>query len=219
MNFNPRPPRGGRRRLVNASLGQLLFQSTPPARGATGDVWCKYHWDREISIHAPREGGDDRCRRGLSPAGTISIHAPREGGDRFRRHVLQTVCDFNPRPPRGGRLQTAQLITQPALFQSTPPARGATPVKIHITTCLSISIHAPREGGDVVCRIADHSSGRFQSTPPARGATLTERMSRQEIIIFQSTPPARGATAHESQRHTQHSISIHAPREGGDFIA
>ncbi len=33
---------------------------------------------------------------------------------------------------------------------------------------------------------------------------------------FQSTPPARGATAAETIMEQQNSISIHAPREGGD---
>ena len=34
----------------------------------------------------------------------ISIHAPREGGDVGQDLVLQGHEDFNPRPPRGGRL-------------------------------------------------------------------------------------------------------------------
>ena len=34
-----------------------------------------------ISIHAPREGGDDGSGNGLG-IGKISIHAPREGGDK-----------------------------------------------------------------------------------------------------------------------------------------
>ena len=33
-------------------------------------------------------------------------------------------------------------------FQSTPPARGATLLKEYVRYGLSISIHAPREGGD-----------------------------------------------------------------------
>ena len=39
---------------------------------------CRY---TNISIHAPREGGDRRCdsQKGLDLR--ISIHAPREGGD------------------------------------------------------------------------------------------------------------------------------------------
>ena len=58
----------------------------------------------------------------------------------------------------------------------------------------SISIHAPREGGD------------------ASGQTLQGR-DRQ----FQSTPPARGATAALRGWHDAACISIHAPREGGDL--
>ena len=34
----------------------------------------------EISIHAPREGGDCDLVK-VGPLGEISIHAPREGGD------------------------------------------------------------------------------------------------------------------------------------------
>ena len=79
-----------------------------------------------ISIHAPREGGDGNYPSRLR-AYSISIHAPREGGD----------------------LRTADGVSPPVGFQSTPPARGATS-----TTCSSlrrtdISIHAPREGGDL----------------------------------------------------------------------
>ena len=35
----------------------------------------------DISIHAPREGGDDQCKQSIIFNGDISIHAPREGGD------------------------------------------------------------------------------------------------------------------------------------------
>ena len=57
----------------------------------------------------------------------ISIHAPREGGDRLEQfRALRHHVDFNPRPPRGGRL----------LF-----LKGSLDVFL-------ISIHAPREGGD-----------------------------------------------------------------------
>ena len=33
---------------------------------------------------------------------------------------------FNPRPPRGGRLDNLTIIDQAFMFQSTPPAWGAT---------------------------------------------------------------------------------------------
>ena len=60
-------------------LSVLVFQSTPPARGATltPSLVCGRML---ISIHAPREGGDV-VAAGLLVAINISIHAPREGGD------------------------------------------------------------------------------------------------------------------------------------------
>ncbi len=79
-----------------------------------------------ISIHAPREGGDQTAKD-ADAATDISIHAPREGGDpkiskptansgKFqstppaRGATFVYGCSayfsghFNPRPPRGGRL-------------------------------------------------------------------------------------------------------------------
>ena len=35
----------------------------------------------------------------------ISIHAPREGGDEEEMLCIRWHMDFNPRPPRGGRLR------------------------------------------------------------------------------------------------------------------
>ena len=55
-----------------------------------------------ISIHAPREGGDQPGYRPADGTG-ISIHAPREGGDNSALPVSTPTVNFNPRPPRGGR--------------------------------------------------------------------------------------------------------------------
>ena len=78
-HFNPRPPRGGRRWTETGGCTISGFQSTPPARGATGLDICALH-AALISIHAPREGGDDVVVVDTIDL-QISIHAPREGGD------------------------------------------------------------------------------------------------------------------------------------------
>ena len=78
-------------------------------------------------------------------------------------------------------------------FQSTPPARGATGHRVVPVIVRGISIHAPREGGDI---------------PMIPMAPFDK--------IFQSTPPARGATETYSKCALWLEISIHAPREGGD---
>ena len=148
-----------------------------------------------ISIHAPREGGDDNWNRMISPwpifqstppargatqelrelrrMADISIHAPREGGDRrVCYHISIERGHFNPRPPRGGRQVMHELDAAD----------------------LNISIHAPREGGDTSW------PGLFKAR-----------------FLFQSTPPARGATEIKIKVRDKCAISIHAPREGGDI--
>ena len=80
------------------------------------------------------------------------------------------------------------------LFQSTLPARGATPV-LTLSLCdLLISIHAPREGSDLPREAGDKDDAQFQSTLPARGATYIKRLFIDRRFI-----------------------SIHAPREGSDL--
>ena len=152
----------------------------------------------------------------------ISIHAPREGGDTLAHQVSGAWV----------------------LFQSTPPARGATttPAALDKLVILHISIHAPREGGDAADTMSKFVPFGFQSTPPARGATRRFRRWWYRLKRFQSTPPARGATPRQRSDgcrtgyfnprpprggrlgrrncvHTCDLISIHAPREGGDRIS
>ena len=108
----------------------------------------------------------------------------------------------------------------------------------NVNTEIGISIHAPREGGDVAGASIKSSSCIFQSTPPARGATARHTpcacyachfnprpprggrplysRPRKAPAIFQSTPPRGGATLLIILVPHQSGISIHAPREGGD---
>ena len=62
FDFNPRPPRGGRQTVKIPASGKF-----------------------EISIHAPREGGDIYPAF-MMPLIPISIHAPREGGDAVQKN-------------------------------------------------------------------------------------------------------------------------------------
>ena len=119
---------------------------------------------------------------------------PARGATGYRSSVLHRPFYFNPRPPRGGRQNHSCVISFP----------------------LSISIHAPREGGDTTSDELGDCCTKFQSTPPARGATKPMAdctamychfnprpprggrhgaiCRRQTTVLFQSTPPARGAT-------------------------
>ena len=81
----------------------------------------------EISIHAPRAGGDLRVNALVAVGDGISIHAPRAGGDREHRlhFPLHAISIHAPRA--GG---------DPRLFERFPKQEW-------------ISIHAPRAGGDL----------------------------------------------------------------------
>ena len=67
-------------------------------------------------------------------------------------------------------------------------------------------------------RASSSSSISFQSTHPARGATTWSDIFISAKKQFQSTHPARGATCDRSVTQGSSGISIHAPREGCDFL-
>ncbi len=80
----------------------------------------------------------------------ISIHAPREGGDENIRRLYHDGIVFQSTPPvRGATLCAGGCISVFSAFQSTPPVRGATVSEKSKIQLQGISIHAPREGGDV----------------------------------------------------------------------
>ena len=80
-----------------------------------------------------------------------------------------------------------------------------------------ISIHAPREGGDLMRKAISCVSYIFQSTPPARGATRDGRTSRPNRGISIHAPREGGDGAADVPLVHRIPISIHAPREGGDL--
>ena len=103
QKFQSTPPVRGATRTFRQYLSRCpRFQSTPPVRGAT----CVAGGDSErrpISIHAPRAGGDAYPWDLMMILWGISIHAPRAGGDGDRQIPGGNICNFNPRPPCGGR--------------------------------------------------------------------------------------------------------------------
>ena len=147
------------------------FQSTPPARGATEQH--KAEMDKfSISIHAPREGGDSIIFFWSHVIKHFNPRPPR-GGRLGTVRIKFLQVEFQSTPPARGATMRGQYKIVADKFQSTPPARGATPhkaVEVNSATnfnprpprggrplhqCIwisssQISIHAPREGGDIL---------------------------------------------------------------------
>ena len=80
-------------------------------------------------------------------------------------------------------------------FQSTLPVGGATCSSGSASSCVVISIHAPRGGSDWI---------------PGRTPAF--------VSTFQSTLPVGGATISDLVVYNKPKISIHAPRGGSDDI-
>ena len=193
----------------------MPFQSTHPARGATGLAAVV---NPDGSYFNPRTPRGVRLTHSFSSDGSSgfqSKHPARGATCSYCKHG-PINGDFNPRTPRGVRRATTD--------------QGMTP--------RTISIHAPREGCDGWLLRSSVGSALFQSTHPARGATASavvikfpvchfnphtprgvrrsERTSGSKRSTFQSTHPARGATSALPVKAKVRDISIHTPREGCD---
>jgi len=213
--FNPRPPRGERLYIPQDRKEIVMFQSTPPERGATPDKLDpeKFNW---VSIHAPREGSDPpfcgmyslplcfnpRPPRGerrywpynFYPSQLFQSTPPERGATGKFFIPAAGSAGFNPRPPRGERLVHLNGIGDGVMFQSTPPERGATRPRPQGGGVSRVSIHAPREGSDLAKESLLSISASFNPRPP-RG----ERLLRIDLVW------------------SRISVSIHAPREGSDI--
>ena len=172
-DFYPRSPRGERPLTQEIDTYEDLFLSTLPARGATGAF------------------------PSLPPGDTISIHAPREGSDWPSPGTGQWGCNFYPRSPRGERpVQQQAYRTRYRDFYPRSP-RGERPSRAAVTVwAWAISIHAPREGSDMVHLVFVFQAADISIHAPREGSDQQSR-----------NAPGGG------------DISIHAPREGSDMAA
>ena len=192
-----------------------IFQSTLPARGAT-HRWRELRKTQSLfQSTLPARGATVKVLR-VSALDLISIHAPREGSDSLMDMHHYHANYFNPRSPRGERLKRFCKKSLIFLFQSTLPARGATPVTKLCTRKVLISIHAPREGSDEQKNVL-HGVPYISIHAPREGSDLDILTVSANPYEFQSTLPARGATIDAFFAVLGWHISIHAPREGSDL--
>ena len=212
-HFNPRPPRGGRHSLYRPVKSVAVFQSTPPARGAT------------------------TATSGRTKTSRFQSTPPARGATNSRLSLIFFVIDFNPRPREGGDAGRSVAIIRYNQFQSTPPRggrrRGLLEKRVSVdfnprpreggdynSSCKAgaqapnISIHAPARGATMQRTFPPLTTTHFNPRPPARGATSTTTTSPARIL-FQSTPPREGGDICQAAICQIVLISIHAPPARG----
>ena len=119
--FQSTPPVRGATIDNNSNNTITGFQSTPPVRGATSRGAWESVPGCDLSIHAPREGGDPSRWMKSSEVQNLSIHAPREGGD-FHFFVPLFKCGLSIHAPReGGDKVLSATMYPPKAFNPRPP--------------------------------------------------------------------------------------------------
>ena len=191
-NFNPLPPRGGRHDDVDCPTvsGRISIHSLR----VEGDAAMTTLVERQrISIHSLRVEGDWTAPAFINTSG-ISIHSLRVEGDTLCTYPSAAQENFNPLPPRGGRLVGVKpFLHQIKHFNPLPPRGG-------------------RQNG--VKKRANYN--KFQSTPSAWRETTAVSIWRQSRTNFNPLPPRGGRQAARQSLAGITDISIHSLRVEGD---
>ena len=142
---------------------------------------------------------------------------PLRGATTMCSGTRSATANFNPRTPCGvRRLERTIDDLRQQLFQSTHPLRGATVKDFTLIRIISISIHAPLAGCDLVVDYSAYMNQFISIHAPLAGCDVCERdgdlcagisihaplagcdKSRPDLRgrggLFQSTHPLRGAT-------------------------
>ena len=118
--FNPRSPHGERRIARTAAGIAFIFQSTPPAWGATF-VAMRTAWRLSIFQSTPPHG--ERLLLSEPSLPQLNFNPrPRMGSDDDPSRHTRGYDYFNPRPPHGERQASVMLALSVSIFQSTLPA-------------------------------------------------------------------------------------------------
>ena len=108
------------------------------------------HRSPRVSIHAPREGCDLRGIRPSEMRREFQFTHPGRGATMMSVHIFPDTSCFNSRTPGGVRRLRGCLLPYTSMFQFTHPGRGATDRSLKQLVVALVSIHAPREGCDVI---------------------------------------------------------------------
>ena len=214
LDFNPRPPRGGRPFCSISLTLSAHFNPRPPRGGRLSEILEEPYSLCDFNPRPPR-GGRLGKRLGVIAAGEFQSTPPARGATEWLC-ISASQAKFQSTPPARGATESANVpVPVPAEFQSTPPARGATSPEAAREVCDAlfqstppargatasedehsaggdISIHAPREGGDSPARAGVRLSLRNFNPRPPRGGRLDCQLHCTGCQNFNPRPPRGG---------------------------
>ena len=136
-------------------------------------------------------------------------------GDKLTGGTNGTVSDFNPLPPRGGRLTTAFCAWKLLHFNPLPP-RGGRPM-LAVTFNFSRYFNPlPPRGGRLPSRFCKICSSDFNPLPPRGGRPFSAEVKSLGLTISIHSLRVEGDNARGRERPWRVHISIHSLRVEGD---
>ena len=215
--FNPRLPGGRRPPGQGGVVPPGAFQSTPSGRKATTPPHALFRFNRFQSTPSGRKATFSDS--GISAASMFQSTPSGRKATQFVRGGGSSSVRFNPRLPGGRRHHIALASASGQSFQSTPSGRKATRVSKRRNDRWEVSIHAFREEGDEVPRVARRTvpvvsihafreEGDLLASPTWETVAVSIHAFREEgdvpagtgrylTSLFQSTPSGRKATHHQ----------------------
>ena len=217
VDFNPRPPRGGRPQISFADSIELVISIHALREEGDGSKARQSLCHRYFNPRPPRGGRPQQSVPRQKKTGFQSTPSARRATEALRAQVTNSKISIHALREEGDDTALSPPAS-PMIFQSTPSARRATRVSLHKGKQKdTISIHALREEGDAALKLPGHRCCLFQSTPSARRATGWSKSSWPLPINFNPRPPRGGRPSAKLYWDFLFCISIHALREEGDF--
>ena len=145
MHFNSRPREGGRHCQAPKCRILSFISIHAPAKG--GDLNSEIDPIQAVVFQftPPRRGATYACGK-RRPVLHYFNSRPREGGRLFQMVIVPESKHFNSRPREGGRLAMSKRWASISLFQFTPPRRGATVPCVFHRAKVQFQFTPPRRG-------------------------------------------------------------------------
>ena len=190
-NFNPLPPRGGRPAPVAGHSAVMQFQPTPSSRRETM-LADEVTINAVISTHSLLAEGD-KGFRAIQRHLPISTHSLLAEGDRLVTRQAPKPSNFNPLPPRGGRLPATESLTEQDISTHSLLAEGDAGQVDNYCSIDDFNPLPPRGGRPHDTRLTQRPIKNFNPLPP-RGGRLVDCEPSIQASTFQPTPSSRRET-------------------------
>ena len=188
-NFNPRPPRRGRRTNGTGKLTTLHFNPRPPRRGRLRWNW-RCWWTKQFqSTPSAKRATDSASDTSRSQRFQSTPSAKRATGN-YRIFQHDTKFQSTPSAKRATESRLARAVKYPISIHALREEGDLCDVGVFCSILL-ISIHALREEGDAHTARRGSHEGHFNPRPPRRGRLLPRKLKRAHRH-FNPRPPRRG---------------------------